>query len=121
VQFFYSDRHPRLPVRRDGQLHIVRWGNGRGQSRCLPSTGWTWQASIEEGMWRNLDTAFVEIPATLGYEHGVWYAIREGIRGLLVRDEQGIAVCYMICEPSSHYYRVMTRSDRMPVLIRERI
>jgi hypothetical protein len=43
------------------------------------------------------------------------------MRGLLVPDERGIAVCYMICEPASHYYRIMTRSDRMPVLIDERI
>jgi hypothetical protein len=40
-----------------------------------------------------------------------------GIRGLLVPDERGLAVAYMVCEPASHYYRVMTGSDRMPVLI----
>jgi hypothetical protein len=39
----------------------------------------------------------------------------------LVPDEQGIAVAYVICEPASHYYQIMTRSDRMPVLIDERI
>ena len=72
-------------------------------------------------MWRNLDTVFVDIPATLGYEQGVWYTVREGIRELLVADEQGVAVCYMICEPSSQYYRVMTRIRRMPALIGERI
>jgi hypothetical protein len=121
IQFLYRDRKPCLPIWRDGRLQIVRWGNGRGQSRRLPPTGWTWQESIERGMWRNLDTVFVDIPATLGYERGVWYTIREGIRGLLVADEHGIAVCYMICEPSSHYYRVMTRSRRMPLLIGERI
>jgi hypothetical protein len=27
----------------------------------------------------------------------------------------------LICEPASHYYHVMTRSNRMPVLIEERI
>ena len=36
-------------------------------------------------------------------------------------DERGLAVCYMICEPATHHYRVMTQSDRMPVLIDERI
>jgi hypothetical protein len=30
-------------------------------------------------------------------------------------------VAYMLCEPASHYYQVMTRSPRMPVLIDERI
>jgi hypothetical protein len=43
------------------------------------------------------------------------------MRGLLATDERGAAVCYMICEPSSRYCRVMTRSVRMPVLIEQRI
>ena len=55
VRFLYRDRRPRLPVWRDGRLQIVRWGNGRGQSRFLPRTGWTWQTTIEEGYWRGLD------------------------------------------------------------------
>jgi hypothetical protein len=50
-----------------------------------------------------------------------WYVIRQGIRGLLVPDERGCMVANVICEPASHYYRVMTGSDRMPVLIDERI
>ena len=121
IRFFYRDRRPRLPVWRDGRLQIVRWGNGRGQSRFLPATGWTWQSTIEEGYWRNLNAIVVDIPASLGFDHGVWYRIRQGIRGILVPDEQGIAVVYMICEPASHYYQIMTRSTRMPVLIEERI
>ena len=53
----------------------------------------------------------------LGLERrGVWYLIETGIRGLLVPDERGWAVCYMVCEPATHYYRVMTGSERMPVL-----
>jgi hypothetical protein len=121
VRFYYRDRKPRLPVWREERLQIVRWGNGRGQSRFLPATGWTWQTTIEEGYWRNLDATFVDIPAALGLEHGVWFRIREGIRGVLVPDEQGIAVAYMICEPATHYYQIMTRCTRMPVLIEERI
>src|SRR5258708_15051159 len=52
VRFLFRDRVPRLPVWRDGRLQIVRWGNGRGQSRFLPHTGWTWNATIREGGWR---------------------------------------------------------------------
>jgi hypothetical protein len=63
----------------------------------------------------------VVIPATMGLEKGVWFRVREGIRGLLVRDERGAEAAYMLCEPASHYFRVMTRSERMPVLIGERI
>ena len=64
IRFFYRDRRPRLPVWRDGRLQIVRWGNGRGQSRLLPATGWTWQTTIEEGYWQNLEAVFVDIPAS---------------------------------------------------------
>ena len=95
--------------------------DGRGQSRLLPATGWTWQTTIEEGYWRNLEACFVDIPASLGFDHGVWFRIRQGIRGILVPDEHGAAIVYMICEPASHYYQIMTRASRMPVLIEERI
>ena len=63
----------------------------------------------------------VDIPASLALERGVWYRVRQGVRGLLVPDERGMAVAYVVCEPSSHYYRVMTRCPRMPVLIEEAI
>ena len=43
------------------------------------------------------------------------------MRDLLLPDERGFAIRYMVCEPANHFYRVMTRSDRMPVLIDERI
>jgi hypothetical protein len=45
----------------------------------------------------------------------------QGVRGLLVRDEKGEPVVYVLCEPATRYYRVMTRSERMPVLIGEHI
>ena len=87
----------------------------------MPRTGWTWLSTIDEGGWQNSRAIPVDIPVTLALERGIWYRVRQGVRGLLVPDERGIAVAYMICEPSSHYYQVMTRSDRMPVLIQERI
>lgn len=121
VQFHYRDRVPRLPIWRDGRLQVVRWGNGRGLSRSLPRTGWTWLSTIRAGGWRGVEAEPVEIPATLGFERGVWYHVRQGMRGLLVPDERGMAVAYMVCEPSSHYYWTMTRSPRMPVFIQDRI
>jgi hypothetical protein len=121
VRFLFRDRDRCIPVWWEGQLHIVRWGCRRGESQFLPCTGWTWQESVEEGRWAAWEAEPVDIPATLGYEGGVWFRIRQGIRGVLAHDEQGQAVAYMICEPASHYYAVMTRSRRMPVLIGERI
>jgi hypothetical protein len=47
--------------------------------------------------------------------------LREDIRGLLVSDERGVESAYMICEPATQYYQVMRRSQRILVLIGERI
>jgi hypothetical protein len=121
IRFLLRSTTRLLPVWHEGQLRIVRWGCRRGESQVLPCTGWTWQSSIEAGRWVTGEPVPVDIPATMGLEGGVWFHIREGIRGLLVHDEHGCPSVYMICEPSSHYYRVMTRSRRMPCLIGERI
>ena len=121
-RFLYRERRPRLPVWRDGRLVFARWGNGRGQSRFLPRTGWTWLATIRGGGWRHIDPVPVDIPATFALDgRGVWYLVEQGVRGLLVPDERGWAVAYVVCEPASHYYHVMTGSTRMPVLIGQRI
>jgi hypothetical protein len=102
-------------------LQIVRWGNRRGQSRCLPCTAWTWKATLEEGGWSDREPVPAVIPATMGLDRGVWFRIREGVRGVAVRDEQGSPVVYVLCEPATHYYRVMTQSESMPVLVGELI
>jgi hypothetical protein len=54
-------------------------------------------------------------------EHGVWYAVRQGVRGLLARDETGEPVAYVLCGPATHYYHVMTSSERGPVFFGERL
>jgi hypothetical protein len=105
----------------DGELRVIRWGNRGGQSRRLPCTAWTWLATVETDGWAGLEPAEIEIPAAMGLDRGVWYQIREGIRGLAVRDEQGEPVVYVQVEPVSHYFCVMTRSVWLPVLIGERI
>jgi hypothetical protein len=120
VRFLYQDEPRVLPVWYEGQLRLVRWGVRRNESRRLPCTGWTWQATVEAGRWAETDAEPVVIPASFGLERGIWFRIREGIRGLLARDEHGREAVYMLCEPASHYFAVMTRSSRMPVLIGER-
>jgi hypothetical protein len=117
IRFLYRDRSPCLPVLLDGQLEIVRWGNRAGLSRCLPRTGWMWLSTVEEGGWSHCSAVQVVIPATAGVENGVWFRIREGVQGLLVADGCGVPVVYLVCEKASHYFQVMTRSERMPVLI----
>jgi hypothetical protein len=120
IQFLFRDHTPILPVWHEGNLRLVRWGNRRRESRRLPCTGWTWLATVEAGGWSSCNAEPIDIPATMGLENGVWYQVRQGIRGLLVHDESGVSRVYMICEPASYYYRVMTRSHWMPVLIGER-
>jgi hypothetical protein len=110
-----------LPAWHEGEFKLVRWGCRKGESKVLPLTGWTWKESLEKGQWAGFDAEVVDIPASMGLEKGIWFRIRQGISGVLVRDESGAEVVYMLCEPSSHYYKIMTRSDRMPVLIAERI
>ena len=121
VQFLLHDAERVLPVWLNGQLRLVRWGNRRRQSRFLPLTAWTSLATVEAGGWGDREPEPVVIPATLGLDLGIWYRIREGVRGVVVRDEQERPVVYVLCEPSSHYYAVMTRSPWMPVLIGPRI
>src|ERR671916_514939 len=77
VRFYYRDRSPRLPVWRDGRLQVARWGSGRGQSRYLPRTGWTWLDTVRDGGWRGLDPIPVDIPAPLIVERGVWVAVTQ--------------------------------------------
>jgi hypothetical protein len=110
-----------LSINHEGQLRIVRWGCRRGESLVLPVGGWTRQATAESGYWSESGAELVDIPAALGLDGGIWYAIRQGLRGVLVKDERGVERVYVVCESASHYYSVMTRSAWMPVLIGERI
>src|SRR5262249_29650192 len=52
----------------------------------------------------------------MGYANGGWFGIRQGIRGVLVQDEDGAAVVWMLVEAASHPYQTMTKSARLPVL-----
>lgn len=118
---YRRDPDPRLPIVRGGGIELARWGNGRRRSRSLPPTGWTRLSTVEAGRWATAGAVEVEIPASYGLAgRGVWYPIERGIRGLLVPDENGRAVAYLIVEPSTHYFRNMTGSDWMAVLIGQR-
>jgi hypothetical protein len=121
LQFLLCDAERLLPVWHEGRLQLVRWGNRRGESRALPLTGWARLETWAGGGWGRWRPAGVFIPATLGLNGRVWYGICQGVRGLLVRDEAGLARVYPLVEPASHYHAVMTRSDWMPVLIDKRI
>ena len=119
-RFHYHERFPCLPVWHDGRLVLSRWGNGTGLSSRLPRAGWTWAESLSE-KWSNLKTHAVVIPARLGFAGGVWYPIFEGVRGLMVEDEQARPVVYVVVRAATHYYQVMTRQTWMPTLVNQMI
>jgi hypothetical protein len=122
IQFLFADQDRLLPVWRNGQLPLLRWGNRRGESRSLSCTAWTQIGTVQNGGWGGRLVEPVVIPATMGLDKGVWYPIRQGICGLVVPDERGFPRVYVICEPSTHYYQIMTRGSRwIPALIDERI
>jgi hypothetical protein len=119
VRFYWQATPTLLPVWWHGQLRIVRWGNRDRAERKLPPTGWTWQESIEEGKWSALAPEPVVIPASFGLMHGVWYKVKQGMRGLLVHDREGKPVVFVVCQPATRYYQIMTRADWMPALLDE--
>lgn len=120
--FDFADRTKTvlLPIIHDGQLVIREWGNRSGKGK-LPKTGWCQQESLAAGKWRWLSPELVEIPANFGLEKGIWFQVTEGMKGVLVRDESRNEHVYMLTEAASHYYEVMTRHNRMPVLIGQAI
>jgi hypothetical protein len=120
VRFLFRDPRPLIPAWADNQLGIYLWGNRDRRSK-LPITGWARLEDVEAGQWSWLRPEPVDIPACFGFDKGIWFQVREGIRGILVCDEAGKPHVYVLTEPASHYYQVMTRQERMPVLIGERI
>jgi len=121
LRFLYRDPRAELPAWYGDRLGIYQWGNRDGRQSSLPRTGWCRLEILEQGLWRHLNPEPVDIPAALGLERGVWFLIPEGIRGVLVRDEHGRPHVYMLTQPASHYYQIMTRNPRMPVLLGEQI
>jgi hypothetical protein len=119
VRFLYGDHERVLPVRSKGQLLLVRWGCRRGDSRVLPCTGWTWRKTVEGGGWKDVGVKEVVIPATQYLGGDIWFGGRQGVRGVLARDERGRDVVYMVCEPARKDYETMTGSRWMPVRVGE--
>ena len=92
----------------------------RGKRSCPVPAGRSWTRS-KVAAGESACVKPVIIPATMGLDKGVWYRIRQGMPGLVVSDERRCPRVYVICEPASHYYQVMTRGSRwMPALLGER-
>jgi len=117
IHFLHRARPRLIPAWYQGELCVLPWGCSVSG---FPRDGMIERDSIAEGKWQSIPFEHVVIPATLGLDRGVWYQIREGIQGVIHRRGRE-AYVFMLLEDASHYYQVMTRSDKMPVLIGERI
>jgi len=120
-RFLYRDKRPELPAWLGSVLAVCEWGNRDGRSLRLPRSGCLRLEAIESGGCSWMEPEPVSVPACYGMARGVWYPVRQGLRGVLVRDERGDDHLYVLIQPASHYYNVMTRSEWMPVLIDETI
>lgn len=119
VRFYWAATPTLLPVWWNGKLHVLRWGNKDRAERKLPPTGWTWEETVESGWWSEMSPEPVVVPASFGLSNGVWFKVKQGMRGLMVHDRRGEPVVFMVCRPATRYYKVMTRSEWMPALIDE--
>ncbi len=100
IQFLDCQKPRLLPVWLDGQLLVLPW------------KGWMEIETLRAG--ENAGTQ-AEIPATFGFDGGIWYAMN-GIR-CCIRQRQ----VYPIRQPATHYYEIMTRQTRMPLFVGDTI
>jgi hypothetical protein len=120
LRFLVGDKPRVLPTWVNNQLIVLPWGNQNTRSR-LPRTGFLTEESLESGQLEWMKPEHAIIPAAAGIDNGRWYQIQDGITGVIVSDEINRMHVYMLTEPASHYYRIMTGSDRMPVLVRQQL
>ncbi len=119
-RFLSQVRNPVLPVWYGGELQIVPWATHQRTSP-LPRRRSITLESLDAGELRHLEPESVEIPATFGLDHGIWFRITQAVQGVLVRESDGSPVVYVVTREATHYYQVMTRNNREPILIGETI
>lgn len=102
-RFLLAERSPVLPVYHDGQFQILPWGNRQRQAG-VPVSGWCLRESLEDGLWSHWRPREVFIPASFGWDRGVWYQIREGLKGILIRDRERQPRVFILTQRSTHYY-----------------
>ena len=106
-----------LPVHYNGENTLVMWGN-KGELK-VPRTGYCRVESLDAGKWQWLSPKRATVVASSALVNGVWFQVRQGIESVLVRDASGVTHCYILTQPSTHYFKVMTGSLRMPMLVNQ--
>lgn len=105
--YAFKDRKPQLPVERRGQIIMAEW------------KGYCSIDALKAGFFQGQRAELIEIPASRGHCGGIWFQIRTGIRGVLLKGPNKEKLVYMLVAPSTHYFKTMTSSARMPVLIKQ--
>lgn len=116
ILFMQRHRRPLLPVFYQGELRILPWGN-RQRNINVPLAQWCDLATLESGAWSMYHTESAEIQANFGLERGVWFQIREGVKGAIIHDQHEQPYVYMLLQPASHYYQVMTGYEKEPIFL----
>lgn len=115
---FMSRHRPRLlPAWYGNDLRILRWGCA---DQRFPASGLLNQEEIDAGQWSQVNFEIVQVPAVLILDRGVWYPAKEGIKGL-VSKISGELCLFVLMQESTHYYRIMTKGEKMPVFVGEQI
>jgi len=117
VRVYFAKKDPLLPIHYRGNNRLVSWGNKLNNK--VPRSGYCKLESLESGKWQWFNPEPVTILASVGLTNGVWFQIRQGIKGVLIKDNQGVYHVYILMTPSTHYFKIMTGADRMPVLINQ--
>ena len=105
--YSFKERKPQLPVERRGQIIMAKW-----KGYCTIET-------LKAGHFQGQRAELIEIPATRGYSGGIWFQVRLGMRGVLIHGPAKEFCVYMLVAASTHYFKTMTGSARMPVLIKQ--
>jgi len=114
IKVSYFANNAVLPVLIHGESKIIPWGNKK--QTHFPKTGFCkWEALISGG-WQWLKPRAVLIVVKAAQLNGVWFQVKKGIKGILVEDKKRNKRVYILTEPSTHYFKIMTGSMRMPIL-----
>ena len=117
VRIHFAHQKAYLPILYNGQNQLVLWGNKTNLN--IPRTGFCKIESFQNGKWLWLHPVPVHIIASSALMNGVWFQVKEGIQGLLLKNSPGPAHCYILTQPATHYFKTMTGAERMPVLINQ--
>lgn len=122
LQFLFADwslKAACLPVLHHGEIEIYEWGNRQNRVRRLPANGLCSIETIGKGLWRECNPEKVTVVANFALVNGVWFPVEHGIESLLVRDMANRPHVYLLTDQSTHYFKIMTGSNRSPVLVNQ--